>query len=138
MKKCFKCGDKKPVTEFYRHPGMKGGVLGKCKECTRRDVRENRKKRIEYYREYDRRRGSRQTKEEQIRWRMENPEKYIAHTVVSNAIRDGVLKKAKACERCNADGLLHAHHEDYSKPLSVTWLCVPCHHERHREMDESP
>ncbi len=25
----------------------------------------------------------------------------------------------------------HMHHEDYSKPREVTWLCKPCHGQRH-------
>lgn len=24
-----------------------------------------------------------------------------------------------------------AHHEDYTRPLDVTWLCTPCHKQRH-------
>jgi hypothetical protein len=27
----------------------------------------------------------------------------------------------------------HAHHEDYSKPLEVRWLCTQHHNEAHRE-----
>jgi hypothetical protein len=37
MKKCFKCGIEKELSEFYAHPKMGDGHLGKCKECTKRD-----------------------------------------------------------------------------------------------------
>ena len=37
MKKCFKCGVEKPLTEFYVHPKMGDGHLGKCKDCTKKD-----------------------------------------------------------------------------------------------------
>tara|TARA_R110000782_G_scaffold264775_1_gene358146 strand:+ start:120 stop:659 length:540 start_codon:yes stop_codon:yes gene_type:complete len=37
-KKCFKCGERLPLTEFYTHKGMKDGHLSKCKSCTKKDV----------------------------------------------------------------------------------------------------
>lgn len=64
-----------------------------------------------------------------------HPEKYKARTEVGNTIRDGRLFRPKKCERCARDYKLHAHHEDYSKPLDVIWLCTPCHGARHREMN---
>jgi hypothetical protein len=55
MKKvCFKCEQEKNITEFYRHSEMFDGHLGKCKECTKTDNRNNRARRLSYYRKYDR------------------------------------------------------------------------------------
>lgn len=34
-KTCFKCGASKARSEFYKHPKMADGLLGKCKSCTR-------------------------------------------------------------------------------------------------------
>ena len=41
MKQCFKCLSIKPISEYYKHPKMLDGHLGKCKECTKKDVSEN-------------------------------------------------------------------------------------------------
>jgi hypothetical protein len=38
-KQCFKCGEIKPLTEYYKHPKMADGHLGKCKSCTKNDTK---------------------------------------------------------------------------------------------------
>jgi hypothetical protein len=65
-------------------------------------------------------------------WEARNPEKKAAHLVVSKALRRGLLHRSP-CERCGACKV-DAHHEDYAKPLEVTWLCRACHKQRHREL----
>ena len=120
------CGELLPLSMFYKHSGMLDGYLNKCKECTRTGVTLNRLEKIEKYREYDRERGNRQSPEYLREYRKANPEKYAAHTSVNNAIRDGKLFKG-SCEVCGSDEGIHAHHEDYDKPLEVKWLC-PVHH----------
>jgi len=42
----------------------------------------------------------------------------------------GTLEQ-RPCEHCGDTKSL-AHHEDYSKPLVVMWLCQPCHSLRHK------
>ncbi len=59
MKKCFKCGDEKPISEFYVHKVMADGHLGKCKECTKFDATMHRLANLDRVREYDRARGNR-------------------------------------------------------------------------------
>ena len=53
MKTCFKCKEKKELTEFYRHPQTADGFLGKCKECTKADVKGRSVEKQDYVREYD-------------------------------------------------------------------------------------
>lgn len=66
-------------------------------------------------------------------WSANNGEKRKAHNIVSNAIRDGRLVKGTVCEMADEDcrGRLEAHHDDYSKPLDVRWLCSLHHKAQH-------
>lgn len=52
--------------------------------------------------------------------------------------RRGKLERGP-CEVCG-DPQSEMHHDDYSKPLEVRWLCRPCHiahHEKERVVDGS-
>lgn len=44
-------------------------------------------------------------------------------------LKRGKLTK-KPCEKCG-DRHSEMHHEDYNKPLKVTWLCRACHMAKH-------
>lgn len=128
QKQCFKCNQVLPLERFYRHPSMADGRLNKCKSCAKRDVKANRRARIDYYRAYDQAKGSRS---KLVPGRRRNQ---AAHSAVSYAVRTGKISKPKCCSNCGADTHLHAHHDDYSKHLQVVWLCVPCHKDRHKEL----
>ncbi|HXE08421.1 MAG TPA: hypothetical protein VN612_11015 [Acidobacteriaceae bacterium] len=67
------------------------------------------------------------------KWREQNRGKYLAHKKVENAVASGVLN-VNPCERCGTTKLVHAHHDDYAKPLEVMWLCPAHHKERHKEI----
>jgi hypothetical protein len=135
-KVCFKCGGEFPLSEFYKHPAMKDGHVNKCKSCNKKDVIENRKAKVDYYREYDKIRDAKRWdyKTRQCQeWRKSNPEKYRAQTAVGNALRDGKLIRPTTCDACGKECVPHGHHEDYSKPLEVIWLCELCHVTLHCE-----
>lgn len=155
QKQCFKCGETKPLSAFYRHPKMPDGHVNKCKECNKKDVRKNRQDNIEYYRDYDRRRAMNpdrvearnlyrntdEGREVVARLRSEyierNPIKRAAHIMVGNAVRDGRLHKPSRCQKCgHSPKRLHGHHDDYAKPLEVRWLCPMCHKKWHDENGE--
>jgi len=61
-----------------------------------------------------------------------------AQRLVEKAVKKGVLVP-EPCETCGdnpkgSDGrrMVQGHHDDYTKPLEVRWLCQPCHHEWHK------
>lgn len=132
-KECFKCHTTKPLSEFYRHPMMADGHLGKCKECNKKDVQENYAKRRKQYSDYDaRRRQNPERKADQAaslkRHNERHPDRAAARIAVQNAVKSGRLKKTP-CVRCGTTVRVQGHHHDYSKPLDVTWECFKCHRE---------
>ncbi len=89
-KKCFKCGIRKNRSEFYKHPKMGDGYLGKCKKCTKKDASEYRKNNHEKVKKYDQQRNklphrikshkqsSQNHRKEQKQYRQDNKEHIIA------------------------------------------------------------
>ncbi len=134
MKRCFKCEETKPLSEFYAHPKMKDGHLGKCSDCTRIDVKSHRRLN-ESVQKYDRTRAKLPHRKANIQrvsdaWAVRNPQAHKAQTALHNAVRDGKIKR-EPCIFCGTEERIHGHHCDYSKPLEVTWLCAKCHHRYH-------
>lgn len=135
-KQCFKCRAVLPLSGFYKHPQMGDGLLGKCKACTKKDVAANYYARHEQYREYDRMRQQEvYRKENKVRYRQtfysRHPQKRKAHYAVHYAVRMGHLIP-QPCEKCGKKA--EAHHDDYSRPLDVRWLCLKHHREHHRSL----
>lgn len=148
-KKCFKCGKVKPLDEFYKHPKMKDGHLGKCKECTKKDVHVHRDENLEKVKTYDKRRnrlphrikarkkyaqssrGKKVCGKAKKKWIERNPLKKAVYRIFKSAIKTGRLKR-QPCEKCGSTIRVHGHHDDYYKPLEVRWLCPKCHTEFHK------
>lgn len=55
--------------------------------------------------------------------------KLRARGTVRNHVFHGKLKR-QPCEKCGKPNA-HAHHEDYTKPLQIKWLCAKHHKELH-------
>jgi hypothetical protein len=138
MKRCKKCGGVKPLTEFYRHPTCGDGRLGACKECrlkyTAEWYQKNKPERDSYRKSYydanpvKQRQWGRTARRNLYR---KAPQKVLARNALSAAKRTGRIRE-RPCEICGAlptDG----HHEDYSKPLEVRWLCQKHHKQLHKE-----
>lgn len=131
-KRCFKCQEEKPLTDFYAHPQMADGRLGKCKSCTKSDVAKRLVEKRPKIREYEAWRFTTENRKTKLRQyvknqRINSPEKYKARTELGNAVRDGRIKR-QPCAVCG-DPKSQGHHTDYSKPLDVQWLCFKHHRE---------
>ena len=107
-------------------------------------MKEYQEKNKDYIREQRRRHylvNKESIKDRAKKWVKDNPEKYLAarernkdktkaRNIVNRAIRRGKIKRLP-CVNCG-EKKSQAHHENYSKPLDVIWLCAPCHHAIHR------
>ena len=150
MKVCRECNTEKPLSEFYKHSKMADGHLNKCMECVKKRVLKHREENLEKILAYDKMRANlphrvqarknyvktEQGKEAKRRGMKAYHERYplkkAAHTMVSNAIRDGRLEKKYECSVCESTEKIEGHHDDYTKPFDIRWLCEKCHKEWHR------
>jgi hypothetical protein len=113
---CKTCGAQKVL----HYKGLRDGQPKQayaCMPCQRRRIAESGKKTA-----YN------------ARWNKLNPEKRRAHKIVEGALIRGDIER-KPCAVCGSDKS-QAHHDDYSKPLDVMWICAPHHRQRHRELKD--
>ncbi len=114
MEKCNQCLEVKDRSEFYIEKRTKRGVRAKCKSCMAINTSNF--------------------------WRL-NPEKLRdrdaeidiaklrARKRARRAIYDGRIVPGR-CEKCG-EPRVDAHHDDYSQPLKIRWLCRRHHAEHH-------
>lgn len=164
-KRCSICQEVKPVDEFHRASDKKSGRKSRCKDCDNAANKKWRQAKSDHLRASYRRRYAKDKGARQQRWREENREhvaareaarrqrefgKARAREIARNAIRRGDLRRPKVCDECGSKGQptrdgrspIQVHHDDYSKPLDVRWLCTACHRKQHdtpapSEADES-
>jgi hypothetical protein len=137
MKTCTKCQTILPLSDFYPNSAQ-------CKTCVKAAVRqrieEKKKDPLWMEKERERCREKQQRYREEgkavthrgpkktatvRRYRAKYPDKYKAHAASKNIPK-------QPCEVCG-NPKAQKHHEDYSKPLEVKWLCVKHHAAHHVE-----
>ena len=137
MKTCTRCGETKQECDFQIRKASKDGLTASCKKCLSAydKSRANDEKRVKARLLYSKTESGKAARTKANRkFRANNPKKYLAHNMVNNAIRDGKMKR-EACEVCGRKA--HAHHDDYSFPLTVRWLCAYHHAQWHRDHGEA-
>lgn len=139
MLKCIRC---QGMFEFKDMSQDGGRRLSYCKACKRKAQQRYRADKAEHYNHYHRAwnlmdglvNKEVHTKKSRERYANTNPEVISAHSRVSTELAAGTLVK-QPCEVCG-NKRVEAHHEDYSKPLEVVWLCSVHHRQRHIELKE--
>ena len=61
--------------------------------------------------------------------------KKAARVILTYAVQTGEITKPDTCAGCGKVAEVEAHHINYFRPLSVVWLCKPCHIEQHPNQD---
>lgn len=148
MNKCRKC---KNMFEATQHQIKKRDLL--CLPCRRvkdklwRDYRKkigkpviSKKMPSEYHKEYaveyNKKPAVKKRRAELQRKYRKDPEQRTKHAVrwlTNRAINSGKLQRLP-CEVCG-EKKVDAHHDDYSKPLDVRWLCRKHHAEHHTKAE---
>jgi hypothetical protein len=99
-KVCAGCGETKPLDAYYKNKGGLAGRQSRCRPCFIKQVRAPS--------DYRQRKNAR--------------------SAVRHAIKTGKFTRPTTCSACWASPVYtHGHHDDYSKPLDVRWVCKPCH-----------
>lgn len=151
MKKCKKCEVIKNNEEFNRWYKKTGtvGLRSYCKDC---DCEINKKYREENKEKLNNKRRERtgantrgliidplrkKRNEDVYRSQRKYPEKRAARVFLNSYIKIGKIVRPSECEKCLRKCKVEGHHEDYSKPLEVKWVCKRCHSDIHFKIEKT-
>lgn len=131
LKVCSTCEYSKDVSHFYWNKRFEKYYYS-CIECHRKNVKEYKtKKGADIMKWSKTEKGKTSINEARKRSYAKFPEKWDARAKLRYAVKMGRLSKPIVCDTCEENKVLQGHHEDYSKPLDVMWLCSKCHADRH-------
>lgn len=140
MKTCSRCRQDKPAEDFHRDNSRPDGLQRTCKPCKTVEARERYRADPAAYAAKQRAWSSANPDAVRaIRARQErDPAHVAARRLVHEEIRTGRMVRPVECEQCKTARPTHAHHEDYSRPLDVMFLCEPCHLAVHGKVTRRP
>lgn len=135
-KRCRTCLQEKPSQNFLSDPKCSDGMKKQCKDCYRRQSRNycrtHKKSKAAYHRRRMRNPAFRKSRNDYAkRQYQKHKARHNARTKLGYAIKSGKIQK-QPCEVCQSTHS-QAHHDDYSQPLVVRWLCKLHHAQHHRQ-----
>lgn len=111
---CYVCKERKTADGFFADRTRPTGLCSCCKDCTKNNGL---------------RKGMVRDSLRRYQKDPANKEKIEARKKMKEAIASGVLKR-QPCVICGSEDT-DGHHEDYSKPLDIMWLCRTHHAQHH-------
>ncbi len=133
-KTCAKCLTLKKTRFFSKDKQQKDGYRSYCKECCRLlsmffyySNKENILPRKRLYSKNNPEKVHRNN----LKMYRKFTEKHKARALLNHEVKKGriIRKPCVICGEVKSEG----HHENYKKPLQVTWLCTIHHHQIHRK-----
>ena len=116
-KQCTKCKKTHDISFFNKHGIGSPYLRSWCKNCNSISITYS--QRAEYLKKYSK----------DYRKNPENQNKIKARQIIIQAIRHQTITRPTKCSQCSSNANIEAHHEDYSKPLEIIWLCKKCHYQ---------
>lgn len=143
---CRNCRRELPASSFHKHSKRPDGLQDHCKECRETWRKANPDRIAQHGRSY-RERHKERARQRQLRWahspvgvasqkrkyaayKNRFPERIRANHALQEAVAAGKIHRGP-CAVCGAARTV-GHHENYSAPLEVVWLCHRHHAELHR------
>ena len=120
--------------EYSKHNTTKDGYRNHCNSCENARVRKKRKEDNTVFKRKDKKyykKNATLIKERRKQYYQNNKPRIKARDKVRTAIMNGTLLRPNTCSECQESCVPNGHHDDYSKPLSVVWLCCRCHMRLH-------
>lgn len=137
LKTCRTCKLEKPKAAFANHAHAKDGKRRDCKHCVDAGaVKPPRRKNGNATARIKTPDYLAKNREAARRWYWANRDKALAKQRAYRARKRGEIVKPAICETPGCEAAAQdAHHEDYSRPLAVVFLCKRCHRARHDGTD---
>lgn len=134
VKICSNCTLSKPLEMFSSFKRAPDGKHYWCKECVKsynKSYKKTARGRAATQRCNAKYEASKKGKETRLKSAIKRRENYPEKTRAQRRAQYKI-KTVEPCEQCGSSGRTVRHHDDYTKPLDIRWLCHPCHYEWHK------
>lgn len=133
--KCTRCKVEKPFEDFNKDKSRSSGYSYTCRICASKSGRAyyvNNTEKVLQNSKNVYQAGKERILQRTQDYAEDNPEKRKAKSMIRHALNMGRIIRPDNCSSCSTACIPDGHHDDYSKPLVVRWLCRSCHVNHHK------